>query len=176
MIKVSFWLKDLHIIFFQILMSCSQNFVLFLLKWANPVSDIGNKNSFVVCTFVYKKYLWISPYLLKWLARNLLSAVLCTRTTDTQWRHKSKISEKLGQCGRQNMLRVYLKIWDWDWIFGREVKAISSLGVCNIQPLELDRLLVGSSRRFVETRLRVYQDLKFRRCKQREIPACDSRN
>ena len=33
------------------------------------------------------------------------------RTTDTQWRHKSKISEKLGWCGRQNMLRPYLKTW-----------------------------------------------------------------
>ena len=42
---------------------------------------------------------------------------------------KSKISEKLGRCGRQNMLRPYLKIWDWNWIFGRAVKAISSLGV-----------------------------------------------
>ena len=52
-----------------------------------------------------------------------------SRTMDTQWRHKSKISEKLGWCGRQNMLRPYLKIWDWDWIFGRAVKAISSLGV-----------------------------------------------
>ena len=51
------------------------------------------------------------------------------RTTDTQWRHKSKISEKLGRCGIQNMLRPYLKIWDWDWIFGRAVEAISSLGV-----------------------------------------------
>jgi len=51
------------------------------------------------------------------------------RTTDTQWRHKSKISERLGRCGRQNMLRPYLKIWDWDWIFGRGVKAIFSLGV-----------------------------------------------
>ena len=27
------------------------------------------------------------------------------------------------------MLRPYLKIWDWDWIFGRAVKAFSSLGV-----------------------------------------------
>ena len=51
------------------------------------------------------------------------------RTTDTQWRHKSKISDKLGRCGRQNTLPPYLKIWDWDWIFGRAVKAISSLGV-----------------------------------------------
>ena len=51
------------------------------------------------------------------------------RTMDTQLRHKSKISEKLGRCGRQNMLRPYLKILDWDWIFGRAVKAISSLGV-----------------------------------------------
>ena len=46
-------------------------------------------------------------------------------TTDTQWRHKSE----MGRCGRQNMLWPYLKIWDWDWIFGRAVKAISSLGV-----------------------------------------------
>ena len=51
------------------------------------------------------------------------------RTTDTQWMHKSKISEKLGRCGRQNMLRPYLKIWEWEWIFGRSVKAISFLGV-----------------------------------------------
>ena len=49
--------------------------------------------------------------------------------TDTQWRYKSKISEKLGRCGRQNMLRPNLKIWDWDWIVGRAVKAIFSLGV-----------------------------------------------
>ena len=27
------------------------------------------------------------------------------------------------------MLWPHLKIWDWDWIFGRAVKAISSLGV-----------------------------------------------
>ena len=27
---------------------------------------------------------------------------------------KSKISEKLGRCGRQTVLRPYLKIWDWD--------------------------------------------------------------
>ena len=46
-------------------------------------------------------------------------------TTDTQWRHKSE----MGRCGRQNMLWPYLKIWDWDWIFDRAVKAISSLGV-----------------------------------------------
>ena len=30
-----------------------------------------------------------------------------------------KISEKLGRCGRQNMLPPYLKIWEWEWIFGR---------------------------------------------------------
>ena len=27
------------------------------------------------------------------------------------------------------MLRPYLKIWEWEWIFGRAVKVISSLGV-----------------------------------------------
>ena len=26
----------------------------------------------------------------------------------------SKISEKLGRCGRQNMLRLDLKIWEWE--------------------------------------------------------------
>ena len=51
------------------------------------------------------------------------------RITDTQWRHKSKKSEILGRCGRQNMLRPYLKIWDWDLIFGCAVKVISSPGV-----------------------------------------------
>ena len=35
----------------------------------------------------------------------------------------------MGRCVRQNMLRPYLKIWEWEWIFGRAVKAISSLGV-----------------------------------------------
>ena len=30
-----------------------------------------------------------------------------TRTTDTHWRHKSKISKKLGRCSRQNMLWPY---------------------------------------------------------------------
>ena len=82
------------------------------------------------------RYLWFMPSLgvhsrwvrpLKCFFLNFLW--VCARTTDTQWRHKSKISEKLGRCGRQNMLRPYLKIWDWDWIFGRAVKAISSLGV-----------------------------------------------
>ena len=60
---------------------------------------------------------------------NAMTSSMFARTTDTQWRHKSKIFEKLGRCGRQNMLRPYLKIWDWDWIFGRAVKAISSLCV-----------------------------------------------
>ena len=49
-----------------------------------------------------------------------------TTDTDTQWRHKSKKSENLGRCGRQNRLWPYLKIWEWEWIFGRAVKAISS--------------------------------------------------
>ena len=36
-----------------------------------------------------------------------------------------KKSEILGRCGRQNM---YQKIWEWEWIFGHAVKAISSQG------------------------------------------------
>ena len=61
----------------------------------------------------------------------LVHHVLCivSRTTDTQWRHESKKSENLGRCGRQNILRPYLKIWYWEWIFGRAVKTISSPGV-----------------------------------------------
>ena len=55
--------------------------------------------------------------------------LLDTRTTDTQWRHKSKKSEILSRCGRQNMLWPYLKIWEWELIFGSAVKAISSPGV-----------------------------------------------
>ena len=33
------------------------------------------------------------------------------------------------QCGKQNMLWSYLKIWEWELIFGCAVKAISSPGV-----------------------------------------------
>ena len=40
-----------------------------------------------------------------------------------------KESEIVGQCGRQNILWLYLKIWDWDLLFGRAVKTISSPGV-----------------------------------------------
>ena len=36
---------------------------------------------------------------------------------------------KIWACVADKMLRVYLEIWDWDWIFSRAVKAISSLGV-----------------------------------------------
>ena len=49
------------------------------------------------------------------------------RTTGTQWRHKSKKSENLGRCGRQNMLRPYL-ICKWKLIFGCAMKDISLLG------------------------------------------------
>ena len=31
---------------------------------------------------------------------------------------------------QKNMLRPYLKIWEWELIFGCALKAISSLGVC----------------------------------------------
>ena len=55
--------------------------------------------------------------------------LLLLRTTDTKWRNKSKKSENLGRCCRQNMLQPYLNIWEWELIFGRAVKAISSPGV-----------------------------------------------
>ena len=50
----------------------------------------------------------------------------------TDYEHLMKASKKsknLSQCGRQNMLWPYLRIWDWDLIFGRAVKGISSPGV-----------------------------------------------
>ena len=50
-------------------------------------------------------------------------------STYIQWKHKSKKSEVMGRCGRQNMLPLYLKIWDWDSILGHAVKAISSPGI-----------------------------------------------
>ena len=34
---------------------------------------------------------------------------------------RTKKSENLGRCGRQNVLWPYLKIWEWEWIFGRSV-------------------------------------------------------
>ena len=49
-------------------------------------------------------------------------AILHPWTTDIQWRHKSKKSENCGRYGRQNMLRLYLKLWDWDLIFGRTLQ------------------------------------------------------
>ena len=57
------------------------------------------------------------------------NTIVRSRTTDTQWSHKSKKSENLGRCGRQNILRPYLKIWEWELIFGRVVKVIPSPGV-----------------------------------------------
>ena len=78
---------------------------------------------------VYFGMQWFSVNICFMRARLMPAPCIKARTTDTQWRHKSKISEKLGRCGRQNMLPSYLKIWDWDWIFGHAVKAISSLGV-----------------------------------------------
>ena len=87
------------------------------------------------CNFISNKCEWnkflakISTTVAKSAYYYFFSTSFWTRTTDTQWRHKSKISEKLGRCGRQNMLWPYLKIWEWEWFFGRAVKAISSLGV-----------------------------------------------
>ena len=55
--------------------------------------------------------------------------LLYSRDFERLSRHKSKKSEILGRCGRRNMVRPYLKIWDWDLIFGQAVKEISSPGV-----------------------------------------------
>ena len=82
-----------------------------------------------------KKLIWVSLLKDHQLEKKLVWVPhlemyqLQSRTTDTQWRQKSKISEKLGWCGRQNMLRSYLKTWEWELIFGSVVKAIFSLVV-----------------------------------------------
>ena len=89
--------------------------------WRGIQTLIGLKNTDRIVPVPHRRAPLSLP--LSWAAKQF------TRTTDTQWRHKSKIYEKLGQCGRWNMLRPYLKIWDWDWIFGRAVKTVSSLGV-----------------------------------------------
>ena len=52
-----------------------------------------------------------------------------SRTTYTQWRHKSEKSKILGRYGRHKYGSAILKIWDWDLIFGRAVKAFFSPGV-----------------------------------------------
>ena len=83
------------------------------------------------CTFISGKvcfFLIISKALTKHEGPNCL---LRSRTGNAQWMHKSKKSENLGRCGRQNMLRPYLIVWNWELIFGRAVKAISSLDVCS---------------------------------------------
>ena len=87
-------------------------------------SAVSKQNESLFCLFVY----WTSLFA-SFLFLHLSLYCYLARTTDTQWNQKSKKSEILGRCGRQNMLRLYLKIWDWDLIFGRAVKAISSPGV-----------------------------------------------
>ena len=86
-------------------------------RTGEPWNENVDPSRFYNCTEIAHCWFW------------LISVRFRARTTDTQWRHKLKTSEKLGWCGRQNMLRPYLKIWDWDWIFGRAVKAIFSLSV-----------------------------------------------
>ena len=83
-------------------------------------------------TFINKKLVYFSFFKVLFLffwANDDTGSLSGPRTTDTQWRHNSKKCENLGQCGRQNMLRPYLKMWEWELIFGLAVKAISSPGV-----------------------------------------------
>ena len=116
----------------------SCNSIMFILNWPLPktVHFFANLSvaKLAVLSYMEKgrnlffclllKLRWLTSIFFRWRYKSARS-----RTTDTQWRHKSKISEKLGRCGRQNMLPPYLKIWEWEWISGRAVKAISSLGV-----------------------------------------------
>ena len=60
--------------------------------------------------------------------------------------HKSKKFEILGQCRRQNMLLPYLNTREWELIFGRAVKGISSPSVrslCIAMDGDLETVLVA---------------------------------
>ena len=50
--------------------------------------------------------------------------------TPNEGRNQRYLYENLGWCGRQNMFRSYLKIWEWEWIFGRAVKSIMVRKIC----------------------------------------------
>ena len=53
------------------------------------------------------------------------------------------ICRNLGRCARQNMPRPYLKIWEWELIFGHAVKTISSPDICSPWPEPILRLDIG---------------------------------
>ena len=103
---------------------------------------LGHNNQGIVCLITQSNFVFRTQNF-PWMS---------LRTTDIQWRHKSKISEKLGRCGRQNMLRPYLKIWDWDWIFGHAVKTFSSLGV--LSPWMSRREPTHNTMTFISKKLR----------------------
>ena len=77
---------------------------------------------------------WMPPYIKKYLP-NKGTYVLYHGLRTPKEGTIQKISEKLGWCGRQNTLWPYLKIWEWEWIFGHAVNAISSLGVRSPCPI-----------------------------------------
>ena len=85
--------------------------------------------------------------------------VLTLHSTDTQWRQKLKKSDNVGQCGRQNMLLPCLKIWEWELIFGRAVKTISSPSVRS--PCPYLYLLGALSWHLFVLRLRLYALLQI---------------
>ena len=69
----------------------------------------------------------------------LILKSLIPRTTENKWRHKLKNLKNVGPYGRHNMLGPYLKILEWELIFGCAVKMISSPSIhswCIIPILE----------------------------------------
>ena len=42
----------------------------------------------------------------------------------------------------ENMLRLHLEIWKWEWVFGRAVKAISSLGIRSLWSMAIEPLAI----------------------------------
>ena len=78
----------------------------------------------ILCVNIVHSSFWMNPTLTWFESIWQLNWIIAS-----PWRHKSKIPEKMSRCGRQNMLWLYLKIWEREWIFGLAVKAISSPGV-----------------------------------------------
>ena len=76
-------------------------------------SQMKNKGSFVRYVLYSVSFSFQLQISCNFQLINLFIYCLWPRTTDTQWRHKSKISEKLGRCGRQNILRPLASRIDW---------------------------------------------------------------
>ena len=102
-----------------------------VILWGLPLSQIQEIDFYIIeyrissCSFC--------PWIVSSLDYLLQLYLLWPLALCTDYRHPN---EGMNQRYLKNwanvadsMLRPYLKIWDWDWVFGHAVKTISSLGV-----------------------------------------------